>query len=74
MMLLRGGTIVDGTGNDRFEADLRIDRDRIDAIGPNLDPGDADVVDVSGKIVAPGFIDVHPHDDQAVLAAPAMMA
>jgi N-acyl-D-amino-acid deacylase len=72
-LLLRGGTIVDGTGADRYVADLRVEGDRIAAIGPDLDADGADVVDVAGRIVAPGFIDVHTHDDQVVLAAPAML-
>jgi N-acyl-D-amino-acid deacylase len=72
-LLLRGGTIVDGTGADRFVADVRIDGDRITAIGPGLVAPDAEAIDVTGSIVAPGFIDVHTHDDQIVLADPRML-
>ena len=72
-ILLRGGTVIDGTGLDRFAADVRIDGDRIGAIGPGLDAADAEVVDARGLIVAPGFIDVHTHDDQIVLEAPQML-
>ena len=71
-LLLRGGTVIDGSGADRFAADVRIDGDRITAIGPRLPAPDAEVVDATGLIVAPGFIDVHTHDDQIVLADPAM--
>jgi N-acyl-D-amino-acid deacylase len=72
-LLLSGGTVIDGTGKDRFVADVRIDGDRITAIGPGLVAADAEVIDVTGLIVAPGFIDVHTHDDQIVLADPRML-
>ena len=62
-ILLTGGTVVDGLGNPRFRADLRIRGDRILSIAETgiTDAGDADVVDVTGLIVAPGFIDNHAH-------------
>jgi N-acyl-D-amino-acid deacylase len=72
-LLLRGGTVIDGTGAPRFAADIRIERERIVAIGPALPAHGATVLDVTGRIVAPGFIDVHTHDDQIVLAAPEML-
>ncbi|HEX5865569.1 MAG TPA: D-aminoacylase, partial [Casimicrobiaceae bacterium] len=71
--VLEGGTVIDGTGAARFVADVRIEGERIVAVGPDLSRHDADVQDVTGKIVAPGFIDVHTHDDQIVLAAPEML-
>ena len=52
---------------------MRIEGDRIAAIGTSLPTRDAEVRDVTGKIVAPGFIDVHTHDDQIMLAAPQML-
>src|SRR5216683_5611802 len=72
-LVLKGGTIVDGTGAARFVADVRIEGERIAAVGADLPTHDADVQDVAGKIVAPGFIDVHTHDDQFLLAAPQML-
>ncbi len=72
-LLLRGGTVVDGSGRDRFVADVRIAEGRIEAIGADLHQDGAEVFDVSGAIVAPGFIDVHTHDDQAVLSSPQML-
>jgi N-acyl-D-amino-acid deacylase len=72
-LVLCGGSVIDGTGADRFVADVRIDGDRITAIGPNLVAPDAEVIDVAGLVVAPGFIDVHTHDDQIVLADPRML-
>ena len=72
-IVLKGGTVVDGTGAPRFVADVRIEGDRIAAVGANLPEQDAEVQHVTGKIVAPGFIDVHTHDDQILLAAPQML-
>jgi N-acyl-D-amino-acid deacylase len=72
-IVLKGGTVVDGTGAPRLVADVRIQGDRIAAIGANLETRDADVHNATGKIVAPGFIDVHTHDDQMVLAGPQML-
>lgn len=72
-LLLRGGTVIDGTGAQRFVADVRIEGERIVAVGANLAEEGARVLDVTGKIVAPGFIDVHTHDDQIVLSAPQML-
>lgn len=62
-VVLAGGTVVDGLGNFRFQADLGIKGDRIIAISDaGLTGADAgEIVDVSGLIVAPGFIDNHAH-------------
>ena len=72
-LLLRGGTVIDGSGAPRFDADVRIEGERIVAIGAHLAPDGAFVLDATGRIVAPGFIDVHTHDDQIVLSAPQML-
>lgn len=73
---LVGGTIVDGTGEDRKSGDVLITGDRITGI---VAPGSAGqhavrTIDVSGRVIAPGFIDVHTHDDNAVLVNSAMTA
>src|ERR1700682_3180105 len=72
-LVLKSGTVIDGTGAARFVADVRIEGERIAAVGAHLTTQDADALDVAGKIVSPGFIDVHTHDDQIVLAAPQML-
>ncbi len=72
-LLLRGGTVIDGTGAPRLVADVSIEGERIAAVGLRLPAHGAEVIDVTGRIVAPGFIDVHTHDDQIVLAAPEML-
>src|ERR1700756_904423 len=72
--ILRGGEVVDGRGGARRRADLAITGDRVAAVGVVARAERAREIDVVGKIVAPGFIDVHTHDDRALLATPAMAA
>jgi len=60
-LVLRGGTVVDGTGKAGFVADVGLRGDRIVAIGA-LGPARR-VVDARGLVVAPGFVDVHAHSD-----------
>jgi N-acyl-D-amino-acid deacylase len=66
--ILRGGTVIDGTGAARRRADVAISGDRIAAIGGITKAKGAREIDVAGLVVAPGFIDVHTHDDRALLA------
>jgi len=61
-LVIRGGTVVDGMGGAPFVADVAVDGDRIVAVGENLGVG-RDELDASGKIVTPGFVDVHTHYD-----------
>jgi len=61
-LLLVGGTVVDGTGAPGRRADVAIAGNRVVAVGENLPRGTARrVLDVSGLVVAPGFIDLHAH-------------
>lgn len=62
-LLLRGGSVVDGTGAPARPGNVAIEGDRIAAIGPSLTGEATRVVDVSGHVVAPGFIDAHSHSD-----------
>lgn len=61
-MVIRGGTIVDGNGSDTYTGDIAIDGDKITAVGANLPAGKKEI-DAQGKIVTPGFVDVHTHYD-----------
>jgi N-acyl-D-aspartate/D-glutamate deacylase len=66
-ILIRGGAIVDGTGNPWFEGDLAIKGDRIAAIGKlGRDIGSKRLIDAHGLVVAPGFIDIHSHSDMTL--------
>jgi N-acyl-D-amino-acid deacylase len=71
-LLIRGGTVIDGSGAPGVSGDVALTGDRITAVG-TLEGIDAkETVDAAGLVVAPGFIDVHTHDDQAVFAGPDM--
>ena len=67
-LIIRNATVIDGTGRTPgFQADVGICRDRIEAIG-DLSQAEADtVIDATGHIVCPGFIDVHVHSEIALL-------
>jgi N-acyl-D-amino-acid deacylase len=71
-LLIRGGTVVDGTRAPRFDADVGIVDGRIAAMGDLAKHPAREMLDAAGRIVAPGFIDSHTHDDQALLAQPDM--
>jgi N-acyl-D-aspartate/D-glutamate deacylase len=61
-LVVRGGTIVDGSGGSRFEADVAVSDGRIEAVGRGLGRG-REEIDARGKLVTPGFVDVHTHYD-----------
>jgi len=63
-MLLRGGRVIDPSQRMDAISDLLIEKDTIEALGTNIDVGsrdDVEIVDCAGRVVAPGFIDVHCH-------------
>jgi N-acyl-D-amino-acid deacylase len=64
-LVLRGGTILDGSGGVPFEADVAIRGDRIAQVGKVAGRG-AQEIDARGCLVTPGFIDVHTHYDGQV--------
>jgi N-acyl-D-amino-acid deacylase len=65
-LIIRNGTLVDGSGAPPRRADVGVQGDRIAAVGDLQQAAGAASVDASGLMVAPGLIDVHSHDDQAV--------
>ena len=64
-VLIRGGTVVDGSGRPGFRADVALTDDRVVRVSPEpLDPAHAArVLDATGLVVAPGFVDLHTHLD-----------
>jgi hypothetical protein len=67
--ILRGGQVIDGTGQPGRPADVAIKGDRIVAVGSFPADPTARVIDASGLVVAPGFIDLHTHSDAPILSA-----
>jgi N-acyl-D-amino-acid deacylase len=73
-LVLRNGRVFDGSGASSAIADVAVSGDQIVAID-NIPAGGAETeIDISGKAIAPGFIDAHTHDDRALLSAPDMSA
>ncbi|HXJ51535.1 MAG TPA: D-aminoacylase [Burkholderiales bacterium] len=70
-LVVRNGTVVDGTRAARYRADVAVTGDRISALGAVAEKGTTEI-DASGLVVAPGFIDAHTHDDRLMLSAPEM--
>ncbi|MFI0406365.1 amidohydrolase family protein [Actinomadura sp. 3N508] len=70
--VIRGATVVDGTGTPGRVADVTIDEGRITEIGPGLTG--TTVIDADGLVLAPGFIDMHAHSDLALLIEPDHLA
>jgi N-acyl-D-amino-acid deacylase len=71
-LVVRRGRVIDGTGAPAFVADVAVTGDRISAVGAIPATAGPEEIDADGKIVAPGFIDVHTHDDRLLLSAPEM--
>ena len=65
-LVLRGGTVADGSGGELYEADIAVHQGRIVKVGKVAARG-REEIDARGKLVTPGFIDVHTHfDGQAI--------
>lgn len=71
-LLIRNAEIIDGTGAPRFDSDIGIEHDRIVRMGDLAGSTARAVIDLAGRVAAPGFIDVHTHDDRLLLSSPEM--
>jgi N-acyl-D-amino-acid deacylase len=69
-LLIRGGRVIDGTGTKSFTGDVAVTANYIDAVGDLQNTNAERVIDARGLAVAPGFIDVHTHDDHLLLSNP----
>ena len=69
-LILRGGTIIDGSGRPRFVADLAITGDRITRIAPRIAEMATREIDCRDLVVAPGFVDIHTHVDGTLFSDP----
>ena len=68
-LIIKNGTVVDGTGSVRFKADVAIKGDTVVAVG-EIDGDATREIDATGKVVTPGFIDLHTHSDNSFLIDP----
>ena len=71
-VLFTGSTVIDGTGAPRVRADVAVSGERIAAVGQLKGAHAARMIDATGRVVSPGFIDAHTHDDNLLLVDPAM--
>ena len=74
--LYKNATVIDGSGSDRYTADVAVSGSRITAVEKSIEVNSRQppkqIIDATGLVLCPGFIDAHTHDDRAVLAYPDM--
>ena len=70
--IIRGGTVVDGTGAPPFTADVAVKDGKVMAVGPSLNMSATKEIDATGLLVCPGWVDVHTHYDAQVAWDPTL--
>jgi len=70
-LLIKNARVIDGTGAPPAAADIAVDDDRIAAVATGLDIDAEHVIDASGAVAAPGFIDIHSHGGAGIIERPA---
>ncbi len=71
--LIRNALVIDGSNSPGYPADVAIRNGRIERIGDLQDARATEEIDAAGRVLAPGFIDVHTHDDTVVIRQPQML-
>ena len=69
-LLIKNGRLVDGTGSPWYRADIAVRGDTIARIAPRIDASTTRTIDASGKVVSPGFIDLHTHARRGIFQVP----
>jgi len=69
-LVIRNGRIVDGTGSPWYRGDVAVRGDTIARIAPRIDAPAARTIDAAGKVVSPGFIDIHTHARRGIMQVP----
>ena len=69
-ILIKNGTIIDGTGKPAYNSDIIISQGKIIDIGKFNELQDVDIIQADGLMVTPGFIDIHNHSDFTLLVDP----
>ncbi|MGV8920895.1 MAG: N-acyl-D-amino-acid deacylase family protein [Pseudomonas sp.] len=72
-LLIRNALIIDGSNTPAYPADVAVHEGHIQRIGDLGDASASDEIDARGRVLAPGFIDVHTHDDTVVIRKPEML-
>jgi len=70
--VIKNGWVIDGTGAEKYRADVLIRDEKIVEIGGNIGVQSRHVIDADGRFVMPGFIDTHSHSDIEILSRPAL--